>query len=198
MTQMQEKVLCLPRSVIMEIHDFQGFSSLFDLQEILSSDKLEYVYRDTAEVSPWWKQLIPYCLVYSVDLEAYFVYRRGKKGSENRLHEKLSLGVGGHINPVDGEALDESTYYRGAVRELLEEIDLATNSPAIVGFLNDDSTPVGQVHFGIVHEVIIPKGESIHTYDPALEDGEFRKSGWCRDNIGLFENWSQFLIKNIM
>jgi len=81
-----------------------------------------------------------------------FHYRRGKKGTEQRLHALRSIGVGGHINPVDGPLFD-GVYSAALVRELNEEVELPPGPPRLepLGLINDDSTPVGQVHLGVVH-----------------------------------------------
>src|SRR5262245_66513838 len=59
-----------------------------------------FVERERAERTPAWKQLIPYCVV-AAD-ERVLLMRRRAKGGEARLYGKLSIGVGGHINPIDG------------------------------------------------------------------------------------------------
>ena len=59
----------------------------------------EFRPRPEMETDPAYKQIIPYVLV-TRGAEA-FVMQRLKKGGEQRLHGLLSLGVGGHINPVD-------------------------------------------------------------------------------------------------
>lgn len=41
-------------------------------------------------------QLLPYIVVYQG--EEIFMYRRGKGGGELRLHDQLSIGVGGHVD----------------------------------------------------------------------------------------------------
>jgi hypothetical protein len=56
-----------------------------------------FVERARAETSPQWKQVIPYSLVECDG--RILVVRRLRKGGESRLHEKHSIGIGGHINP---------------------------------------------------------------------------------------------------
>jgi predicted NUDIX family phosphoesterase len=63
-----------------------------------------YVEREIAETTPAWKQVIPYVVVYRTKASGeaeVFLLRRTKGGGEKRLHDKLSIGVGGHINPID-------------------------------------------------------------------------------------------------
>jgi predicted NUDIX family phosphoesterase len=99
--------------------------------------------RQDAESDPSWKQVIPYLVLR--DRGTLFLMRRTRAGSDTRLHERYSIGIGGHINPEDG-GIDG-----GLVREWEEEIeaDFVPEFRAI-GLLNDDTDPVGQVHIGVV------------------------------------------------
>ncbi|HBR08365.1 MAG TPA: hypothetical protein DD735_05640, partial [Clostridiales bacterium] len=74
----------------------------------------EFIPRPDAEQDPGYKQIIPYVALVRGD-EA-FLLRRLKKGGEKRLHGMLSLGVGGHINPVDGDGAE--VMMRGLRREV--------------------------------------------------------------------------------
>ena len=71
--------------------------------------------------------------------------RRTRAGGDARLHERYSIGIGGHVNPEDG-GLDG-----GLAREWQEEIE-ADFTPEFraIGLLNDEADPVGQVHIGVV------------------------------------------------
>ncbi len=64
-----------------------------------------FVERSYAERTPALKQVIPYTLVVrqgcSADQPEVFRLTRTKAGGEARLHNKISIGVGGHIEPVD-------------------------------------------------------------------------------------------------
>ena len=102
-----------------------------------------FIDRAVAEVSPQYKQIIPYVIIRCV--EDYFVLQRTARQTEARLHHKLSLGIGGHINP--GHTLLE-----GLEQELGEEAEVDTDFELrFAGILNDDSTEVGQVHLGVVY-----------------------------------------------
>ncbi|MFH0946578.1 MAG: NUDIX domain-containing protein [Planctomycetota bacterium] len=107
-----------------------------------------FMERRYAENDSSFKQLIPYTLIVR-DREVLLL-KRSKKGGDTRLHDKLSIGVGGHINPVDAEFDD--LLAACARREIYEEIELPEEvDPTPMGIINDDSNPVGSVHFGIVH-----------------------------------------------
>ena len=107
----------------------------------------EFRPRPEMETDPEYKQIIPYVLV-TRGAEA-FVMQRLKKGGEQRLHGLLSLGVGGHINPVD-EA-EGSALTAGLRREVDEEVDVeraASLTP--LGVINNDRDEVGRVHLGFL------------------------------------------------
>lgn len=107
----------------------------------------EFRPRPEMETDPAYKQIIPYVLV-TRGAEA-FVMQRLKKGGEQRLHGLLSLGVGGHIDPVD-EA-EGSALTAGLRREVDEEVALeraASLTP--LGVINNDRDEVGRVHLGFL------------------------------------------------
>jgi predicted NUDIX family phosphoesterase len=105
--------------------------------------------RAAMEEDPAWKQVIPYPVLR--DGEAWFLMRRTRAGSDARLHDRYSIGVGGHVNPEDG-GLD-GDLGPALRREWHEELVVDFVPPfRFVGLLNDDSTPVGAVHLGLVYE----------------------------------------------
>ncbi len=101
--------------------------------------------RSAMETDPSFKQVIPYLVLR--DGERWFLMRRTKAGTDARLHERWSIGVGGHLNPGDRDLAG------GLRREWREELD-APFVPEFrpVGLLNDDETDVGAVHIGVVYE----------------------------------------------
>jgi predicted NUDIX family phosphoesterase len=100
--------------------------------------------RGDAEEDPAHKQVIPYLVLR--DGGRWFLMRRTKAGGDARLHDLWSIGVGGHLNPGDGDVAG------GLAREWSEEV-VAGFDPeyAPVGLLNDDTTRVGEVHIGFVY-----------------------------------------------
>ena len=107
----------------------------------------EFRPRPEMETDPAYKQIIPYVLV-TRGAEA-FVMQRLKRGGEQRLHGLLSLGVGGHIDPVD-EA-EGSALTAGLRREVDEEVAVeraASLTP--LGVINNDRDEVGRVHLGFL------------------------------------------------
>ena len=147
---MTERVLVLPREDVPGGCQFHGIRSA-DLVELRSAVALRgrYLDRQVAESDPGFKQLIPYVVVR--DGPAVFLMHRTDAGGDVRLHGKASIGVGGHLNPVDD---GEDPLMAGLRREWAEELD-ADWEPAfeLIGLLNDETNAVGAVHLGVVFSV---------------------------------------------
>ena len=155
-----------------------------------------FVERARAERTPSWKQIIPYCVV--ANGERVLLMKRRSKGGEARLHDKLSIGVGGHINPVDHDE-DGDLVLAAARREIAEEIEVrGPFDLRLAGFLNDDSNSVGAVHLGLVFAAITTGSVRIREQDVlegqmvALE--ELHASLARGENL---ETWSRILIAHL-
>jgi predicted NUDIX family phosphoesterase len=114
----------------------------------------EFIDRDRAEVDPTYKQIIPYCILrYG---EQIFRYKRSGWAGEKRLQGLFSIGVGGHVNRGDELPLlaDFASVLDWARdRELAEEFRVEYSvAPRLIALLNDDSTEVARVHFGVIYE----------------------------------------------
>ena len=143
-----------------------------------------FIPRAKAEVSPEWKQIIPYVVIRHGG--ECFVLERTAKQTEARLHHKVSIGIGGHINP--GHSLIE-----GLHKELDEEV--AVDAPyklEFVGILNDDSTDVGRVHLGAVY-VLEAGSKSVTVKETEKMSGEWMPLHALRDVREAMETWSQIV-----
>ncbi len=153
----QEQVLVIERKVLEKIGTFEGLT--FDVKrymdEIFMPNVPRFMLRSEAENNPSFKQLIPYVIMTYKG--KYLNYVRGKKAGETRLIAKRSIGIGGHINPIDADnsplfAYLKDNYDTAVQREVAEEVDVQTeHTDSIVALLNDESNDVGKVHLGIVH-----------------------------------------------
>lgn len=127
---------------------FQGFKNynIYDFENII----LKYHFfkkRNDVENDGRYKQIIPYIIFRNKN--RFFVYKRLKSSNERRLHNLYSIGIGGHINPSDN--LNNDIIVDAMKREFSEEIDYPYKyNYNIIGYINNDSTPVDKVHFGVV------------------------------------------------
>ncbi len=203
-TAAEEQVLVLPAAVLDGLGRFQGFTDEIDryLQPVLRSESLAYRPRGAMEEDPSYKQLIPYVLLRYTDAAGVahvFSYTRGGGGGEKRLHAKRSVGVGGHISTEDATqenaADDEGLYRRGLERELAEEVNLGSAyQEQLVGLINDDETPVGKVHLGVVH-VFDLKEPSVTSAEADLAEGQFLPIEQILAEVDTYESWSQIAVK---
>ncbi len=171
---------------------FQGFSDRVAhyLPRLLEGSALRYLPRDEAEGDERFKQLIPYVVLRHVG--RVFHYTRGG-GGEKRLHAKRSIGIGGHIAPQDG-GLSPGAYRVGMLRELTEEVELIGEwTERCIGLINDDRTPVGRVHLGVVHILDLSTPE-VRSREAALVAGGFATVQELRQHREAFETWSRFLL----
>lgn len=153
----EEQVLVVERKVVEQIGMFQGLA--FDVKrylgEIFVPGVPRFMPRSRAEQDPSFKQIIPYVIMAHDG--NYLSYVRGKRAGETRLVALRSIGIGGHINPVDAEygplfAYMRENYLAAVQREVAEEVAVeAAHTDRIVALLNDESNEVGSVHLGIVH-----------------------------------------------
>jgi len=144
-----------------------------------------FIDRPTAETSPQYKQIIPYVVIRHG--EAFYLLQRTQKQTEARLHHKLSIGVGGHINPDTPELLD------GLQKELEEEVDVAGDYDlSFVGILNDDSTEVGSVHLGAVF-VLEAHDASVQVRETEKMSGRWVDARDLSQHREMMETWSQIV-----
>jgi predicted NUDIX family phosphoesterase len=149
--------------------------------------------RSVMESDDAWKQVIPYPVLR--DGASWFLMRRTRAGSDARLHDRYSIGVGGHVNPDDG-ALD-GDLSAALRREWLEELDVDfVPDFQFVGLLNDDTTPVGQVHLGLVY-VADAAGRPVAIRETEKLSGAFVQSAEVAAVLDHLETWSRFAFEFI-
>jgi len=197
-----EEVLVVPRALLNEIGAFQGIQTVgldVAIQRLLDPQNHFFMDRAAAEGDASHKQLIAYCIFRCG--ERILHYTRGKSGGESRLHAKISVGVGGHINPIDtgNGRTGPAAYHAAVAREIDEELVISAHSTQhIIALLNDESNPVGQVHLGIVHLIELESAAVISRED-ALTDLSFTPlSELNGEMFERLETWSQICIRHLV
>jgi len=177
---------------------FQPFRGPADSRALLATLREHgfFVERARAERTPAWKQIIPYCVVASEG--RVLLMKRRKKGGEARLFDKLTIGVGGHINPIDVDDAAELVL-AAARREIAEEIELrGPCEPELVGTINDDTNAVGAVHLGLVFTVNTSGPVTIREQD--VLEGDLVVAEELRNRLahgGDYESWSAMLVRSL-
>lgn len=190
----EEMVLGVPRQLLDDLGIGQGFHFNINiwLNSLLDPQNSYFRPRTEAEQDRSFKQIIPYVLIKKGNTFLHYV--RGRASGEKRLVRKGSIGVGGHINPIDDSLFNRGTqFYEAALqRELSEELKMdGVFQTQILALVNDDSSSVGQVHLGIVHlceldNLQVTKREGCITH---LRFLTLEQIGRRRQQL---ESWSQF------
>jgi predicted NUDIX family phosphoesterase len=191
--KLAERVLVIPTAVLHDAGIFQGFSPRVDYYRPRLLDPRRFSYRPRAEVEtdPSFKQIVPYVVFQWHD--QVFHYTRGKRGTETRLQALRSIGVGGHIQAEDTGLYDDP-YREALFREVNEEVHIESPyEERCIGLINDDSTPVGQVHLGIVHVCALAEPK-VQRREQALTRSGFAPLTELRRQREEFETWSQFVL----
>ena len=193
----EERVLCFERKLLEELGVFQGLSLEVEkyLPVVTSLSRLKYLNRNEAETDRNHKQLIPYVLLICDG--KILRYRRGRGGQETRLHGLFSVGIGGHIAEEDHGLFSKDVGYEaGMRRELMEEIAVDELRDAAVAVINDDSTEVGYVHFGVVHVAHVPD-ESVAGRRSGIVGPEFIPIREAVKDVSGYESWSRLCLEKL-
>lgn len=185
----QEHILVVPTTTLFPENPEGFIEGNFDhyAQKIVANS--QFIARAQAEEDPAFQQIIPY-LVFTHAGKVFMMQRKETAG-EQRLKNKLSIGVGGHIRAEDFNHGDSIISW--AQREFEEEVAYSgsvTFKP--LGIIRKTATPVDQVHTGFVY---LLEGDS-----PAISIKEEHKSGSlitlseCQQRYAEFEGWSQLII----
>lgn len=197
----EEEVLVIPRGSL-DPEAFTGSYSNFC--DILQKSGI-FIKRKFAEVDENFLQVIPYVVVSAKDSSGskfVFTYKRLKAGSEARLHDRYSIGVGGHIeyskDYVGPDTNDKvNCIIKGAIRELQEEITVNSISPSRLAVANDSNfliylsdTAVDRVHIGVLLEIDIGRLD-IAPREITKLSGCMKKLSELKTSELQFENWTK-------
>lgn len=199
MSKWDEQILVVNRKELFnnEENHFYGFIEKNDekTKRIIDTfESYEVKRRGDMEEDPNYKQLIGYVLLKDEVTGEVLVYKRLVGGGEARLHGKASVGIGGHMNEVEGKTIFEMLKINAA-RELNEEVGVseeeALNNLYFIGLINDDKTEVGQVHIGVVYECKVNKNlVEVKEDDTLVIKWMVGDEAKAEEN---YETWSEFL-----
>jgi predicted NUDIX family phosphoesterase len=185
-----EQVLVIPRHSIMGDPGWLGITTDgLDTFGDLVRQRGEFRPRGEVELDRSWKQVIPYLVLR--DGARYFLMHRTRAGTDARLHDRWSVGVGGHLNPGDVDLAG------GLRREWREEVD-ADFVPefTLIGLLNDDTTDVGSVHVGAVY-VAEAAGRPVAIRETDKLAGAFADRAEVAAVVDRMETWSSLVFAHL-
>lgn len=190
-----EQVLVVRRDDIFPDGAWHGFvSENLDRHQRVIREKHDFKPRAEVEDDPTYQQIIPYVVFRHA--ERYLVTHRLRASSERRLRKQYSLGVGGHINPGDLSGGDP--ILDGLRREWAEEVVYDGRFEArLLGFLNEDSSPVSKVHLGVVF-LVDGDSPNIRIRETDKLAGELLNLDEMRSLYLQMESWSQIVYDRLV
>lgn len=188
------RILVIPRDhcPTLPVADFWPFSGWGWPAQFLWLDRRQ------AEQDEGYLQLIPYAVITDAEGRIWG-YRR--TGGDQRLADRLSCGVGGHVDDSDAEADLSRTILQALRREVAEELgwkiaDLVVPAPQV--WIYEGLSPIGRVHLGLVFHLIWPTSD----HPPNALAGEALTGIGFLERTAIldddrFELWSRLAVNGI-
>ena len=187
-----EQILVVKRTTLLKDDGWHGLNQTDPNTYIAAINAhKEFLPRAHMETDPQYKQIIPY-LVFKHN-DRYFLMQRQSKASEQRLKNKYTLGIGGHIRQEDMMSDDIFDWSR---REFHEEVNYKGSFDIKpIGLLNDDTNEVGKVHLGLV---LLLEGDSdAISVKSELKGGQLLTIDECESYYNSMETWSQLVLEYV-
>jgi predicted NUDIX family phosphoesterase len=180
MNNMEELVFAFPTDELWKLMTYKKKGLIKENGEVLKRiiQNGLFLRRSELEEDPSFKQIIPYAIISNkepeprfwrdklrgvLESQSFYLFRRTSGQTEKRLHNKFSLGVGGHMNPDDSVESKEQYLIDELKRELFEEVKFLNGclieDIEFIGFINDDTIPVGRVHIGLLYNIHVSNKE---------------------------------------
>jgi len=170
---MEELVFASPTKEIWKILTYKEQGLIFGKSDSLRLLVQKGLFRKRGELEAdqSFKQIIPYAVISHKEPDpggfsqnqSFYLFKRRPGQREKRLQNLFSLGVGGHMNPRSSTEHEEHYLKEELKRELFEEVRLSdkcsVESIEFIGFINDDTIPVGRVHLGLLYIIYVSKKE---------------------------------------
>ena len=213
MSKNDELILCFEKSLLDSVNKENMTSYM--LQEILRTPGvMQYKRRGDVETDTSLLQPIPYCIVFCRSTERILSYKRSKKGGETRLHDRYSIGFGGHVNIDDVKhclkELDEAALITaeypilfGARRELKEELSLTEENTVALRlfddwYIYDDTSEVSSVHIGLPYLCVVENESDIKLAEDTVIELRWIDVDDPKDTALQFESWSSIALAKLI
>ena len=183
----------------------------FDDLEHITNKEGQFILKETDEKLPDgetlkaaehnfdYRQLIPYGILVDIEEKKILAYRKTKESNEKRLHGFWSIGVGGHVEPCDGEGWD--AVENAFKREMKEELGVEPIVTIGDKYIYSDETEVDRVHLGIArivtrYEGVLRPSREIPVWEwCSIKELQQRKlETWSVECLNwIIENWGDLL-----
>ena len=157
MNKMEELVFAFPTDELWNLLPYKEQGLIHGNSDALKTivQKGLFRKRDELEEDLSFKQIIPYGVISCNESVCLFKRTGGQR--DKRLPNLFFLGVGGHMNPGNSARPEEEYLIDELKRELFEEVSLLNGcvieAIEFIGFINDDTIPVGRFHIGLLYHI---------------------------------------------
>lgn len=183
-----ENIVVINTSILYQNKTLQ--EGVFAYNDTIKEDILSHCItypRAQAEENFNYKQIISYIMCIYQD--SFFVTKRKKHSTENRLSNQFSLGIGGHLRKTD--ILKNISDW--GEREFFEEAKWhGSFCPTPYAYINDNSNDVGKVHLGVAYLLLLDN-MNIATKSE-LKQGIFMSLEEINTDVKRLESWSKLLL----
>jgi len=173
-------------------------------------EKSYFIKRWESDYNPDEVEVIPY-MVLTTKSGKVFCTKRIEGSNEKRLLNKLSIGIGGHINPTEYADLNNIKILpHSAYRELCEELYfnpltlLETNNIPLSKedlYIRLEETDVDKDHLGILAFMVIPDRLANKDYIDIKEkntlEGQFVSTKYLLEHFEELEEWSKVAVNRL-
>jgi predicted NUDIX family phosphoesterase len=193
---MEESVFAVSTDKLWKLIPYKEKGLIREKREVLKRIVQQGLFRKRAELEedPSFKQIIPYGVITCGDW--FYLFKRSSGQREKRLHNLFTLGAGGHMNPVVSEEPDEQYLIDELKRELSEEVRLLNGCRIedieFIGFINDDTIPVGRFHTGLLYNIRVSNKEVFINETEKMTAEWVEKSNLAEFYQGM-ETWSRIV-----
>ena len=200
-TALEELVFAIPTEKLWKLLTYKETGLIIGPGDMLNRIVKHGLFRKRSELeeNPSFKQIISYAILSNN--ESFYLLRRISGQNEKRLQNKLYLGVGGHMNPGNEASPGEEYLLNELKRELFEEVRLLNGcfieDIEFIGFINDDSIPVGRVHIGLLYNI------RLSNKDIVINETDKISAFWTDKNDldgyrEEIETWSRIAIDSVI
>ena len=194
MNNMEELVFAFPTAELWRLITYKQKGLIRGNSEALKKIVQNglFLRRGELEEDPSYKQIISYAIIS--DKDSFYLFRRTSGQTEKRLQNKFSLGAGGHMNPNDSTESKEQYLIDELKRELSEEVKLLNGclieDIEFIGYINDDTIPVGRVHIGLLY-IIHVSNKEVYINETDKMTADWIEKSSLAEFYGRMETWSK-------
>lgn len=191
---LDELVFAIPTAEVWKLLSYKKQGFIAGNSDVLKALVRKGLFRKRKELEedPSFKQIIPYAIISCK--ESFLLFKRTSGQTEKRLHNKITLGVGGHMNPRDAMEPAEQYLTDELKREFYEELRLSEGCTIenieFKGFINDETIPVSRVHIGILYNIRV-SGKDVYINETDKMTATWVDKADLTDYYEEMETWTK-------